>query len=552
MSVVSPVISHIDGNARRIYLNQGVGDYFPIEDIYHEYRTLRRLNVDNVRNYNALLKAEGNVKKGGGAFTPRYVVLLEDTKIIPYDETLQLNQLGDMITDDPDTDPTLYDTSTLTVPKVIYIKPSESETIVIYVGGGEGSVDANIVSVDGVLVASINDFKSDVSYLRKSVYVDTEALSNGNGSQGSPFDNVNDGKDYAELHKIKDIYLSGAIILPTSVKNMNVHGVGIPEIDFNGHDVSGSKFNQCEIKGAYTGSLILEQCHVINGLELSGHFDRCEFLGNHTIKSNVEVTIIDGISGSNITNKFSLNSSTGTELSIKGFHGNIIISDMDHASDLAEVNMSSGSAVVDTTCVLGIALVFGGCKFTDNNNGTVVIDETYNEDANIIAVKDVEVGSVDDFKADLSGIPQAVWEYASRTLTQTIFNSNIIKVNGVVVTNIDDFKADVSNLSADVNVVAVAGTAVSGVDDFKADVSNLSADVNIVEVNGVAVESIDDFKADLTGIDLSTVPQEVWEYTTRELTATLGLTAAQEAKIDQLGVDISELPPKVLLEFPLP
>jgi len=47
---------------------------------------------------------------------------------------LRINQLGDMITDDPDVDPSLYDTSTLTVPKVIFIKPSEAETILIEVG----------------------------------------------------------------------------------------------------------------------------------------------------------------------------------------------------------------------------------------------------------------------------------------------------------------------------------------------------------------------------------------------------------------------------------
>ena len=132
MSVLTPVVDTWDGTNRLIYLKQGVSDFFPIEDIYHEYRYNRRTDED-LRKYEPLLRAEGNVPKGAGAFTPRYVVLLDGTKIVPYDEVLRINQLGDMITDDPDVDPSLYDTS-LTVPKVIYIKPSEAETIVLEVG----------------------------------------------------------------------------------------------------------------------------------------------------------------------------------------------------------------------------------------------------------------------------------------------------------------------------------------------------------------------------------------------------------------------------------
>ena len=128
MSVAVPVIDYIDGATRRIYLRQGVVDLYPIEDLYHEYRYMRA-NDESLRVWEPMLKAEGNVPKGAGAFTPRYVVLLLGTKVVPYDEPDQLNQLGDMITDDPDTDPSLYDISGLTTAKPIFIKPSEAETI---------------------------------------------------------------------------------------------------------------------------------------------------------------------------------------------------------------------------------------------------------------------------------------------------------------------------------------------------------------------------------------------------------------------------------------
>ena len=65
-------------------------------------------------------------------------------------------------------------------------------------------------------------------------------------------------------------------------------------------------------------------------------------------------------------------------------------------------------------------------------------------------------------------------------------------------------------------------------------------DVNIVSVNGIAVQSIEDFKADVT-----LIPQNVWAYVSRTLTDPLGLTPAQEAKIDQILLNIEEEAKKI-------
>lgn len=111
---------------------------------------------------------------------------------------------------------------------------------------------------------------------------------------------------------------------------------------------------------------------------------------------------------------------------------------------------------------------------------------------------------------------QEVWEYAQRNLTTTVFNSNIIEVTGTPVVSVDDFKADAGGVS--------------------------SGDVNIIAVAGEPVASIDEFKADTVNVDLSTIPQAVWEYVTRELTVAAGLTPEQEAKLDQMLIDIDNVP----------
>ena len=55
----------------------------------------------------------------------------------------------------------------------------------------------------------------------------------------------------------------------------------------------------------------------------------------------------------------------------------------------------------------------------------------------------------------------------------------------------------------------------------------------------------EDWKADISSIDLSTIPSEVWTYVTRELTVAAGLTPEQEAKLDQIITNLSNIPTDV-------
>lgn len=136
MSVASPVIQSIDGLNRRIYLKQGVTEFHPIEDIYKEYRNLRRTD-ENLRKWEPLIRAEGNINKGAGKATPRYLVLISGTKFVPFDENAQLIVTGEAITDNPDVDSDIFDTSGLTQPLKVYYAPSEAEIIFINPNGDD-------------------------------------------------------------------------------------------------------------------------------------------------------------------------------------------------------------------------------------------------------------------------------------------------------------------------------------------------------------------------------------------------------------------------------
>jgi hypothetical protein len=124
------VVATWDGANRRIYLASGVTEAHPIDDIYREYRTARA-NDETFRVWEPFMVAIGHDPKGGGRFTSRYLLLLDDddigqVKIIPFDEGATLQITGEVLAQDQ-TDP--FDISTLTNAMVIRYTPPDTEII---------------------------------------------------------------------------------------------------------------------------------------------------------------------------------------------------------------------------------------------------------------------------------------------------------------------------------------------------------------------------------------------------------------------------------------
>jgi hypothetical protein len=132
------IIASIDGPNRDIYLHADTVDaeVHPI-DIYKEMRALRR-TTESLRNYTVFLSAYGNVPKGAGKATERYVVCNEGTRIIPYDASHQLTITGTIITDDGQEGIACFDRTGLTPGTVVDINyvPPQVEVITISSGSG--------------------------------------------------------------------------------------------------------------------------------------------------------------------------------------------------------------------------------------------------------------------------------------------------------------------------------------------------------------------------------------------------------------------------------
>jgi hypothetical protein len=386
MSVLSPVVATWSGTTRRIYLKQGVSEYYPIEDIYHEYRNERSTNED-FRKWEPLLKAEGNIPKGGGAFTPRYVVLLDDTKIVPYDETLRLDQLGDMITDDPDVDPTLYDTSTLTVPKVIFIKPSEAEIIQLNSGAIEYSSFGGGVTIDMVNGSPGTTYNI--------------------GTIENPVNNIPDAlliantRGFNKLYLVNDITINGGNDLAGFMIEGRSHINTLVTIE-DSAIVDDINIYNCHITGTLDGGVDVTFCVIENLVYMNGHIHRSSLSG---------IISLDGGKDAYIANCSQLDTDvapeinmggSGQDLMMPGYNGLLKITNLTGDNNVY-VGLDGGDIVLDSTTVTsGTVLVAGIGALIDEfdnpiltgtwNNNVTIINRLVNRDTVASAVA-YEIGA---------------------------------------------------------------------------------------------------------------------------------------------------------------
>lgn len=263
--------------------------------------------------------------------------------------------------------------------------------------------DVNVTAVGGVPVSSPADLGAQMApgllntdittfttadtmgeaifrtrFLAKSIYVDTDALTNGDGSQGLPFDNVNDAKDEAEATGIKNIIVAGSIVVPHNLKNVNIYGVGLAIVDLNGQDINGSRFYQVYLQGTYTGAMIAQECQLSDGFALDGHYEVCELLGDMIAKPNTNIGLISCLSGIAGTGRPSISSNAGlpSAIHIRSWRGGLTIKDFDHVDDVITVGVAEGSLTFSSTCVLGTMVARGTCVFKNETLGATVFDET--------------------------------------------------------------------------------------------------------------------------------------------------------------------------------
>jgi len=159
------LIDKIDAPNRLIYLSENTknSSINPI-DIYKEMRTLRR-NDEELRKFDIFIKSYGNVPKGGGKYTERYIVLQQGTKIVPYNESHYLTITGTILTDDGQEGIFCFNRDVLDDNVTVdlnYIPPQVEVIVVDNGSGGSGGTSGGLTTDEHNQLMSLSS-KEDIA-----------------------------------------------------------------------------------------------------------------------------------------------------------------------------------------------------------------------------------------------------------------------------------------------------------------------------------------------------------------------------------------------------
>jgi hypothetical protein len=285
--------------------------------------------------------------------------------------------------------------------------------------------DENAASHD--IAGTFGHILNEVDYLAKEIWVNLELGTNGNGSQESPYNNINDAKDLGEADGIRVINLIGDVTFTRNFNNFVLKGIGEPEVNFNGQSIKNSKFINCRVKGAYTnGSNVrFEDCEILDTAFLEGTYDPCDLGGDLTCQADAVVLMKDCVSNIPGTSRptISMNAASTSQLSVRGYSGGLTVKDCNNVADRVTVELHPGSLTFDSSCTNGIMVARGVGKFVDQTAGATVVDETVNQE------------TIDDLESKVLEL----WQIAGLdTSNVASITDTSITVGGVTITIADN------------------------------------------------------------------------------------------------------------------
>lgn len=389
-----------DGENRIIQVNEGVTELDIQKDVYSDWKEWVSSISDNAVWVPAIRSTGGDPTVDGQKSGDIYF-LINNWKL--YIDLTKVKVTGVLFSDDFDS--AYYDNNgNIQFPAQVASLVSGISSS----GGGTTPADVwnystrTLTTAAGPTASEIADAVWDETYtghdtdgtfghllnyignLEKQLWVNLEEATNGNGSQESPYNNINDAKDRAETDGIRIINLIGDVTFTRNFNNFILKGIGEPEVDFNGQSIKNSKFINCRVKGAYTnGSNVrFEDCEILDSGFLEGTYDHCDLGGDLTCQVDAVVLMKDCVSNIAGTSRptISMNASSTSQLSIRGYSGGLTIKDCNNVADRVTVELHPGSLTFDSSCTNGIMVARGVGKFVDQTAGATVVDETVNQE----------------------------------------------------------------------------------------------------------------------------------------------------------------------------
>lgn len=365
MSVLTPVIDHIDTSLKRIFLKLGVVEYHPVTDIYTEVRNLRRLS-ESLRKYPVMVTAEGNKPKGGGKYTARYAVFNNGYRVVPQDATHALYISGEQITDDGQSGPACIDTSPLSAGTnvTIHYEPPASELV---------RADAELAIITRAA------YQGTVAV---DVVHGVPGTAPGVGTDATPSNNIQDAMVIAANMGIEALEIHGTMTLTTgdNVSGMVIRGENAITTLLTiepGANVTNCQFQDLIlVNSVLDGYSYLKHCsvHVASGLE--GYVELCMISGELSLSGTQNTYFVDcksGCVGLGSVDLPVLNmAGSARHVAFRNFSGPIKITNSADPTNTICFDVVSGATVtLDSTCTAGTVSVRGIANIVNNSGMTI-------------------------------------------------------------------------------------------------------------------------------------------------------------------------------------
>jgi len=442
-----------DGENRIIRVNEGVTELDIKTDVYSDWKEWVKSMPDNA-TWLPAIRAIGGDNTVQGQKAGDIYFLINGWKL--YIDLTKVKVTGILFSDDFDS--AYFDNSgSIQFPALV----SSLVTATTGTSGGDGATAAEIwqystrtlTSAAGPTASEIADAVWDEAYadhntdgtfghlvnyignIEKELWVNTELAQNGDGSQESPYNVLNDAKDRAEADGIRVINLIGDVTLTRNFKNYTLKGVGLPEVDLNGQNIKNSKFENVKVKGEFLdgSAVIVRDSIVLDTAQLEGVYENCALDGDLTCQDGAVVLLKDCVSNIPGTGRptISMNASGTAQLSVRGYNGGLTIKDSNNVADRVTVEVNPGSLTFDASCTNGIMVARGVGKFVDSTTGATVVNEMVNQEMiddmegkvlelwRLAGLDASNVASITDTSITVGGVTITIGQPDSNTTTLT-------------------------------------------------------------------------------------------------------------------------------------
>jgi len=213
----------------------------------------------------------------------------------------------------------------------------------------------------------------------RSVFLNGTAATNGNGYQGSPFNNFPDAIGALDDRNLTHIEILGNVTLDRDIDGYTVTGENLPVFDMNNFSVGSTNFIKTVLTGTQNGGYpFLESCGIQNATGVDGQANVIALGGTISVGGgcNILFNNVTPISpNQDIIIDFASHAGDPCEVDFENAHGDYIIRNMVDASQIFEINFLSGKITIENNCTAGTIIMNGTADWLNPEyNGGATIE----------------------------------------------------------------------------------------------------------------------------------------------------------------------------------